>query len=160
MVTDSLTIDPLLMCLDPIWIPLGKCTPNVVGKCALVICLSKSVNKGLKLSALGSSKMGRKDFPRSNLMIYRESEMHPPQLLHPQWLRNAPKIISPSEFDEKPGNRSGIPSSQLGQRGIIGFSMIGTSRINQILNRCALYLDKCALTAANWIIVVGVQWKI
>jgi hypothetical protein len=71
-----------------------------------------------------------------------------------------PKIISLSESDEKPRNRSVKPSSQLGRRGIIGFSLTGTSRINMMLSSFALYLDKYALTTANWIIVVEVRWKI
>jgi hypothetical protein len=160
LVTDILTIDPLLMCLDPGWIPLGKCAPTAAGNCALVIPPSESADKGLKLSALGSSEMGRKDFPGSDLMISRESQMCPPQLSHPQWLSNAPKMISPLESDEKPGNRSVLPSSQLGWRGITEFSLTGTSQINMLLSSCALYLDKCALTAANWITVVEVRWKI
>jgi hypothetical protein len=73
---------------------------------------------------------------------------------------NAPKMISPSESDEKPGNRCVLPSSQLGRKGITGFSLTGTSRTSLMLSSCALYLDKCALTAANWITVVEVRWKI
>jgi hypothetical protein len=160
LVTDSLTIDPLLICLDPGWIPLGKCAPTAAGNCALEIPPSESADKGLKLSALGSSEMGRKDFPGSDLMISREPQMCPPQLSHPHWLNNAPKMISPSESDEKPGNRCVLPSSQLGRKGITGFSLTGTSRISLMLRSCALYLDKCALTAANWITVAEVRWKI
>jgi hypothetical protein len=37
LVTDRLKIDPMLICLDPGWIPLGKCAPSVVGNYALVI---------------------------------------------------------------------------------------------------------------------------
>jgi hypothetical protein len=110
--------------------PLGKYTPSVAENCALVIPLSESTDKGLKLSALGSSEMGRKDLPGYGLVISRESQMCPPKLSHPQWLGNEPKIISPSESDVKSGNRSVLPSSQLGQRGILGFSLAGTSRLN------------------------------
>jgi hypothetical protein len=160
LVTNNLTIGPVLMCLDLGWIPQRKCASTVAGKCALVIPPSKSTDKGLKLSTLGSSEIGRKDFPGSDLMISQEPQMCPPQLSHPQWLSNAPKMISLSESDEKPGNRSVLPSSQLSRRGIIGFSLTGTSRINLMLSSCTLYLDKCTLNAANWIIVVEVRWKI
>jgi hypothetical protein len=140
--------------------PPEKCAPTAVGNYTLVIPPSDSADKGLKLSALGSSEMGQKDFPGSDLMISRVSQMCPPQLSHPQWLRNAPKMISSSESDEKPSNRIILLSSQLGWRGIIGFSRIGTSRINLMLSSCVLYLDKCALTAVNWIIAAEVRWKI
>jgi hypothetical protein len=83
------------------------------------------------MSTLGSSEMGRKDFPRSNLMISQEPQMYPPQLLHPHWLNNAPKMISPSESDEKPGNGCALPSSQLSQREITGSSLVGTSRTSK-----------------------------
>jgi hypothetical protein len=92
---------------------------------------TKSHCKGLKLSALGPSEMGRKDFPGSDLMISQEPQMYPPQLSHPHWLSDVPKMISPSESDEKPGNRCALPSSQLGRKGIIGFSLAGTSRITK-----------------------------
>jgi hypothetical protein len=130
-VADQLKIDPLTICMDPRWIPLGKCAPTAARNCALVILLSKSSDKGLKLSALGSSEMGRKDFPGSDLMISRESQMCPPQLSHPQWLSNAPKMISPLKSDGKPGNRCALPSSQLGRKGISGFSLDGTSRLTK-----------------------------
>jgi hypothetical protein len=160
LVTDNLTIGPLLMCLDSGWIALGKCAPTTVRNCTLVIPPSKFVDKGLKLSTLGSSEMGRKDFLGSDMMISQESQMRPLQLSHPQWLSNVPKMIYSSESDDKLGNRSIMPSSQLGQRGIIGFSLTRISRINMMLSSCALYLDKCALTAANWITVDEVRWKI
>jgi hypothetical protein len=131
LVTDRLTIGPLLICLDPGWIPLGKWAPSAAGNCALVIPPSKSVDKGLKLSTLGSYEMGRKDFLGSDLMIVRESQMCPPQLSHPQWLRNVSKMISSSESDEKLANRSTFPSSQLGRRGIPRFSLDGTSRFTK-----------------------------
>jgi hypothetical protein len=84
------TIIPLLMCLDPD----GSSSPTVAGNCALVIPPSKSTDKGLKMSALGSFEMCQKDFPGSDLMMARESQMCPPQLSHLQWLRNVPKMIS------------------------------------------------------------------
>jgi hypothetical protein len=160
LVTDSLKIGPLLMCLHSGWIPLGKCTPTATGNCALGIPPLKSANKGLKMSALCSYEMGRKDFPGSDLMISRESQMHHPQLSHPRWPRNAPKMISLSESEEKLGNRSVLPSSQLGRRGNTGLSLTGTSRINLMLSRCTLYLDKCAIIVANWVTIVEVRWKI
>jgi hypothetical protein len=111
--------------------PPGEMCPN----CCWKLCPSdssiESTDKGLKLSALGSFEMGQKDFPGSDLMISRESQMCPPQLSHPQWLSNAPKMISPSESDEKLGNRCTLPSSQLGQKGIPGFSLDGTSRLTK-----------------------------
>jgi hypothetical protein len=84
LVADQQKIDPLTIYTDPGWTPPGKCTPTVVGNCTLVIHPSELADKGLKLSALGSSEMGQKDFPRSNLMISQESQMCPPQLSHPQ----------------------------------------------------------------------------
>jgi hypothetical protein len=133
-VTNRLTIGPLLMCLDPRWITLGKWAPTVAGNCALVFPPSKSTDKGLKLSDLGSSKMGRKDFLGSDLVISRESQMWHPQLSHPQWMRNALKMISPLKFVEKPVNISVLPSSQVGRRGITRFSLTRTSRINMMLS--------------------------
>jgi hypothetical protein len=152
LVNDGLTIGPLLIRLNPGWIPLGKC--------ALEIPPSESDDMGLKLSTLSSSKMGRKNFPSSDLMITRESKMHPPQLSHPQWVSNVPKMISSSESDEKRGNRCILPSSHLSQKGITGFSLTGTSRTPLMLSSCALYLDKCTLIDANWITTVEVRWKI
>jgi hypothetical protein len=84
LVTDRLKIDPLLTCLDPKWIPMGKCALSIARNCTLVIPLSESADKGLKLSALGSYEMGWKDFPGSDLVISRESQMCLPQQLHPQ----------------------------------------------------------------------------
>jgi hypothetical protein len=84
----------------------------------------------LKLIALAYCEMGRKDFPGSDLMIAREPQMCPPQVSQPQRLENAPQMISPSESDEKLGKRCALPSSQLGRKGISGFSLDGTSRLN------------------------------
>jgi hypothetical protein len=122
-VTDLLTIGPLLICLDLGWIPLGKCAPSLAGNCTLVIPLSESPDKGLKLSTLGYWEMGQKDLPGYDLMITREPQMCPPQLSHPQWMENVPQMISLSESDEKPRNRCTFPSSQLGWKGIYGLSL-------------------------------------
>jgi hypothetical protein len=130
-VADQKKIDPLKICTDPGWSPLGKWTPTATGKCALVIHPLELVDKGLKLSTLGSSEMGRKDFPGSDLMISQESQMCPPQLSHPQWLSNAPKMISPLKSDGKPSNRCTSPSSQLGRKGMPGFSPAGTIRLTK-----------------------------
>jgi hypothetical protein len=109
--------------MDP---PLGM-RPN----CALEIPLSEYGYNSLKLNTLGSSVMGWKGFPGSNLVISQEPSMYHPQLSHPHWLTDAPKMISPQESDEKPVNRCSLPSSQLGRKGIIGFSLAGTSRISK-----------------------------
>jgi hypothetical protein len=69
LVVDELKIDPLTICTDLGWIPLGKSAPTIAGNYTLVIPPSKSTDKGLKLSALGSFEMGQKDFPGSDLMI-------------------------------------------------------------------------------------------
>jgi hypothetical protein len=130
-VADQLKIDPLTICMDPRWIPLGECAPTAADNCALEIPPTKSHCKGLKLSALGSSEMGQKDFPGSDMMISRESQMYTPQLLHPHWLNDAPKMISPSESDEKSCNRCTPLSYQLGWKGITGFSLVGTSLITK-----------------------------
>jgi hypothetical protein len=130
-VADQLKIDPLTIFTDPGWIPLGKCAPTAARNYALVILLSELADKGLKLSALGSSEMGWKDFPGYDLMISRESQMRPPQLLHPQWLSNALKMISLSKSDDKLGNRCALPSSQLGRKRIPGSSLYGTSRLTK-----------------------------
>jgi hypothetical protein len=64
--------DPLLVSLDPGWIPWGNVPPLLLENCALVISLSESVDMCLKLIALAYCEMGWKDFPGSNLMIARE----------------------------------------------------------------------------------------
>jgi hypothetical protein len=130
-VANQLKINPLTICTDHGWTPLGKCTPTAAGNCTLVIPPSELADKCLKLSTLGSFEMGRKDFPGSDLMISQESQMCPPQLSHPQWLSNAPKMISPSESDGKLGNRCTSHSSQLGRKGMPGFSPAGTIRLTK-----------------------------
>jgi hypothetical protein len=133
----------------PRWIPLGKCTPSATGK----LCPSDSTigidDVCLKLISLAYCEMGRKDFPGSDLMIAREPQMCPPQVSQPQRLENAPQMISPSESDEKLGKRCAFPSSQLGWKGIFGFSLDGTSRLNTSSRSCALTLNKCTLAAGN-----------
>jgi hypothetical protein len=111
--------------------PPGEMCSFAAGNCALVIPPLESADKGLKLSALGYYETGQKDFLGSDMMIPREPQMCPFQLSHPQRLENAPQMISPSEFDEKLGNRCALPSSQLGQKGISGFSLDGTSRLTK-----------------------------
>jgi hypothetical protein len=130
-VTVQLKIGPLLIYTDPRSIPLGECAPTVVDNYALEIPPTKSGYNGLKLSALGSFVLGRKGFPKSDLMNSWEFKMYPLQLSHSHWLIDAPKMISPLELDEKLGNRCALPSSQLGQKGITGFSLAGTSRITK-----------------------------
>jgi hypothetical protein len=116
------------VCLDLGWIPLGECTPLLLENCALVIPPSESTDMCLKLIALAYCEVGRKGFHGSDLMIAREPRMCPHQVLHSQCLENAPKMIPPSESDEKPGKRCAWPSSQLGQSGIYEISLNGTSR--------------------------------
>jgi hypothetical protein len=131
LLANQLNIDPQTICTNLGWISLGKCTPTAAGNCALVIPPSKLIDKGLKLNSLGSSEMGRNYFPIYDLMISRESQIFPPQLLHPQWMSNAPKIISSLESNGKLGNRCAFPSSQLGRKGISLFSMVGISRLTK-----------------------------
>jgi hypothetical protein len=111
--------------------PPGKCAPSTAENFTLVIPLSKSVDKGLKLSTLGYCEMNQKDFPGSDMMITRDPPMCHPQLSHPQRLENAPQMISPSESEKKLGNRCTLPSSQLGRKGILGFSLDGRSRLTK-----------------------------
>jgi len=96
-----------------------------------VIPPSESTYKGLKPSALAYFEMGRKDLARSDLIITQESQICPPQLSHTQRLENVPQMISLSESDEKLGNRCALPYSQLGRKGIFGFSMDGTSLLTK-----------------------------
>ena len=111
--------------MDP---PLGKCAPLLLENCALVILLSESAEMCLKLIALAYCEMGRKGFPRSYLMIAREPQIYPPQVLHSQCPENASLMIPLSESDEKPGKRCVWPASQMGQRGISELSLNGTSQ--------------------------------
>ena len=63
---------PLLMSLDPGWIPLGECAPLLLAKCILVIPLLEADEICLKTTALVYWEMGRKGFPKYGLMLARE----------------------------------------------------------------------------------------
>jgi hypothetical protein len=108
--------------------PWGKRAPSALENCALVIPPSKSADVCLKLIAQVYCEMGRKDFPGSELMIAREPRMCPPQVSHSQCPESAPQMIPSSKFDEEPGKRCALPSSQLGRKGISELSLKGTSR--------------------------------
>jgi hypothetical protein len=56
-------LTPLLMGLDPGWIPLGECAPLSLEKCALVIPLSESIEMCLKMTDLGLLGNGLEGFP-------------------------------------------------------------------------------------------------
>ena len=71
---------PLLMNLDPEWIPLGECTPLLLKKCILVIPLLESEKIRLKTTTLVYWEMGRKGFPESGLMLALEPQMCPPKV--------------------------------------------------------------------------------
>jgi hypothetical protein len=75
---------PLLMNLDPIWIPLGECAPLLLEKCVLVIPSSESDEICLKMTALVYWEMGRKGFPESALILALEPQMCPPNVSHVQ----------------------------------------------------------------------------
>jgi hypothetical protein len=75
---------PLLMNLDPRWIPLGECTPLLLAKCVLVIPLSESDEICLKTIALVYWEMGRKGFLEYGLMLALESQMYLPKVPHVQ----------------------------------------------------------------------------
>jgi hypothetical protein len=63
---------PLLMSLDPGWIPLGECAPLLMAKCILVIPPSELDKICLKTTGLVYQKMARKGFPESGLMLVVE----------------------------------------------------------------------------------------
>jgi hypothetical protein len=122
-------------CVDLYWcvwtldgFPWGKCAPLQLENWALVIPSSESTGKCLKLIAPAYCELGQKGFPRSDLMIARESQMCPSQVSHSQCPENAPLMIPPSESDEKPGKICVWPASQLDRRGISELSINGTSR--------------------------------
>ena len=75
---------PLLMNLDPGWIPLGECAPLLLEKCIIVIPPSESDEISLKTTALVYWEMGRKGFPESGLMLTLEPQMCPPEASHVQ----------------------------------------------------------------------------
>ena len=63
---------PLLVCLDPGWIPLGECTPPPLENYALVIPPSESDKMCLKMTTLVYWEMGRKGFPEYGMMLSLE----------------------------------------------------------------------------------------
>jgi hypothetical protein len=75
---------PLLMNLDPGWIPLGECAPLLLAKCVLVIPPLESDEICLKMTALVYWEMGWKGFPESGLMLALEPQMCPPKVSHIQ----------------------------------------------------------------------------
>jgi hypothetical protein len=75
---------PLLMNLDPRWIPLGECAPLLLAKYVLVIPLSELDEICLKMTTLDYWEMGWKGFPESGLMLALEPQMCPPKVLHVQ----------------------------------------------------------------------------
>jgi hypothetical protein len=75
---------PLLMNLDPRWIPLGECAPLLLEKRILVIPLSESDEICLKTTALVYWEMGWKGFPKSGLMLALEPQMCQPKVSHIQ----------------------------------------------------------------------------
>jgi hypothetical protein len=75
---------PLLMNLDPGWIPLGECAPLLLEKCVLVIPPSESDEICLKMTALVYWEMGRKGFPESGLMLALEPQMCLQKVSHVQ----------------------------------------------------------------------------
>jgi hypothetical protein len=83
--------------------------------------------------------------------------MYPPQLSHPHWLTDAPKMISSLESDKKQVNRCTLPSSQLVRKGII---WLGQVESLSLLRSYALTLNKCALAATTYVIVAKDCWKI
>ena len=85
----------------------------------------------LKLITQVYWEMGRKDFLGSELMIAREPRMCPPQVSHSQCLESAPQMIPLLKSEEESGKRCALPSSQLGRKGILGFSLDGTSRLTK-----------------------------
>jgi hypothetical protein len=110
--------------------PWGNAPPLLLENYALVIPPSESTDMCLKLIAPACCEMGRKDFLGSDLMIAREPQMCPPQVLQPQRLENAPRMVSPLESVEKPGKRCALPFSQLDRKGISRFSLDGINRLN------------------------------
>jgi hypothetical protein len=73
---------PLLMSLDPEWIPLGECAPLILAKCVLVIPPLESDDICLKMNALVYWEMGRRGFPESGLMLALEPQMCLPKVSH------------------------------------------------------------------------------
>ena len=109
---------PLLVCLDPGWIPPRGMHPSLASK----MCPSDStVGIGLDVSQndrLGLMGNGSEGFP----WIWSYARSGTPNVsaksVALQSLENAPHMIPPSKSDEEPGKRCALPSSQLGRRGI------------------------------------------
>jgi hypothetical protein len=81
---------PLLMNLDPRWIPLGECTPCLLEKCILVIPPSESDKICLKTTTLVYWEMGRKGFLESSPMLALEPQMFLPKVSHVQVWKMCP----------------------------------------------------------------------
>jgi hypothetical protein len=120
---------PLLVGLDPEWIPLRECAPLSVEKCVLVIPPSESDEMCLKMTALLYWEMGRKGFPESDLMLLSGTPNVSAKCFARPSLENSPQLIPPSKSDAELGKRCALPSSQMGRREISEFSLEGTSRI-------------------------------
>jgi hypothetical protein len=84
VLSTSIFRTPLLMNLDPRWIPLGECTPLLLAKCILVIPPSESDEICLKTTALVYWETGRKGFPKFGLMLSLEPQMCLPKVSHVQ----------------------------------------------------------------------------
>jgi hypothetical protein len=119
----------------------GECAPLSLENCALVIPQSKSAEMCLKMIASTYCEMGWEGFPGSDLMIAREPRMCPPKVPHSQCVENASQMIPPSEFDEEPGKRCMLPSSQLGRRGISELSLDGTSQSTEPPQKLCPHLE-------------------
>ena len=81
---------PLLVCMDPGWIPLGECTPLSLAKCVLVIPPSESDEMCLKMTALVYWEMDWKGFPEYGMMLALEPQMYPPKVSHVQVWKMCP----------------------------------------------------------------------
>jgi hypothetical protein len=71
-VTTELNINPIFIYTNPRWDPLGGCAPPLLKCCSLVIPPSESGCNCLNMSAMASSKLGRKGFPGSGSVISLE----------------------------------------------------------------------------------------
>jgi hypothetical protein len=81
---------PLLMTLNPGWIPLGECAPLLLEKCVLVIPPLESDEISLKMTALVYWEMGQKGFPKSGLMLALEPQICLPKVSHFQVWKMSP----------------------------------------------------------------------
>jgi hypothetical protein len=85
--------------------------------------------------------------------------MCPPQLSHPQWLSNAPKMISSSESDGKPVNRCASPPLNWVRRESLDSPRLGQVDSLNLLRSCALTLNKCAFAAATCVTVAKIDGR-